>query len=172
MRAKYIRRLISQHSDLMSFPMWTTKQILLFARSLGYSFYTQLPIQRGSTQSTEENLKEIIMSEIRSEHLKNDSISFNRRISDWITEAEQKNKLQHKHDGIEDTATDELLIVDVNSDNNHSTIHHHINDLNIGNKDKLYLPIPNEFQEEYSWITDICRNLQIQFKPEELVKGN
>lgn len=119
----------------------------------------------------DSELKNIIKSELMREHLQNDSISFNHPIIKWLDEVEQKMKTK-KHDRSEcdsDNASEEICVVDVIE--NVANKNDRLNDSSVINAGKLYLPVEARFQNESSWITDVCRDVQFRLQPEEIVEG-
>lgn len=176
LRAKFISRLISK-SLLFRTITWTTKQIILFARTYGYS-PTPTVDAITSDNKADIELKNIIKSELLREHLQNDSISFNRPIIDWLAEAERKLEMK-QYDGNEcasenANATEEIVIVDdiesVENKDEHRVVRP-LNDSFVTDAGKLHLPIEARFQTESSWITDVCRDVQIRLQSEEMVEG-
>lgn len=127
-----------------------------------------------SENQDDSELKNIIKSELMREHLQNDSISFNHPIINWLGEAEQKLETK-KHDRSEsgsDNASEEIIVVDdienvANKDDRCSRL----NDSNVIGTGKLHLPIEMRFQDESSWITDVCRDVQFRLQPEEITEG-
>lgn len=129
-----------------------------------------------SDNKDESELRSIIKSELLREHLQNDSISFNRPIIDWLEKAEQNLEMM-KHDGkvgdMDDTVEEMIIVDDIESEgSNEGKLRS--SRLNAGSTieaGKLHLPIDPRFQEESSWITDICRDVQIRLQPEEILEG-
>lgn len=167
-------RLLSKHITFRAIA-WTTKQIILFARTYGYSPMPSVDATPSDNKDKSE-LKSIIKSELMREHLQNDSISFNRPIIDWLDKAEQ-NLETRKHDGkvgdVEDTIEEMIIVDDIGSGepNEGKQLSSRLNAGSTVDAGKLHLPIDARFQEESSWITDICRDVQIRLQPEEIVEG-
>lgn len=154
---------------------WTTKQIILFARTYGYSPTPTVEATPSENRGDIE-LMNMIKSELMREHLRNDSISFNRPITDWLAEAE-RNLDTRRQDGTKcdsDNAIDEIVIVDdiecVES-KGESRVGRQLNESSEVEAKKLHLPIETSFQDECSWITDVCRDAQIRLQSEEIVEG-
>lgn len=151
---------------------WTTKQIIVFARTYGYSPMPISDVIQSANKDGSE-LKEIVKSELLREHLQNDSISFNRPIVGWLTEAERnlESRKRESNDGDHEHTMDEIVIIDdVESVANKQE--NQLNDAHAIEAGKLYLPIETRFQDECSWITDMCRDVQTRLQPEEIVEGN
>lgn len=174
LRAKFISRLISKHM-LLRGSAWTTKQIILFARTYGYS---PMPIAEAIPSANKDDieLKNIIKSELMREHLQNDSISFNRPIIDWLTESEEKleKKKPTGHLGTSHSEAEEIIVVDdiESVPNKGERGGRPLDDSSaLPEVGKLYLPIETRFQDEASWVADVCRDVQIRLQPEEIVEG-
>lgn len=161
-------------SKLFRTTVWTTKQIILFARTYGYS-PTPTVDATPSENKDDIELKNMIKSELMREHLRNDSISFNRPITDWLAEAE-RNLDTRKQDGTKcdsGNAIEEIVIVDDIEcvSKRESYVGRQLIESSAVEAKKLHLPIETRFQDECSWITDVCRDAQIRLQSEEIVEG-
>lgn len=106
------------------------------------------------------------------ERLQNDSISFNRPMIEWLDEAEGK-LATRKSDGNEsgsDNTAEDIDIEGIESKEEYRVCRP-LNDNNTVDAGKLFLPIETRFQDESSWITDMCRDVQIRLQSEEIVDG-
>lgn len=98
------------------------------------------------------------------EHLQNDVISFNTRLTNWLDQIEENSKtiITKVHD-------DEVVVVDGDA--------MHLERKSGKSKISaslscLHLPIESSYEKELMWINDISRRSQIKFGSEEIVQGN
>lgn len=105
----------------------------------------------------------MVKSELIREHLQNDTISFNTRLTNWIENVEgTRTKSAFK------SFDNQIVIVDDDDDDDckGKVTEHKSKDSGFS-----HLLIDNKFQTELSWINDICRRLQIRFEPEAITEG-
>lgn len=174
MRARYIKQLIAKHTSVSKFkPEWTTRQIIVFARKFGFTPALHPNPSTEETKSNPSTYKDVIKNELIKEHLQNDTISFNHRIKEWLDVAEAKLlKIRKENVSVADDILDtEIIDVDDLSDTTSSSTKMKYLDCKEEYSNKLVLPVENNLQNEFSWIRDLCRGLQIKIQPEELVEG-
>lgn len=178
LRAKYIKVLLSKHPTVSKFtPEWTTRQIVVFARNFCFTPALYPPLSETNTASklTTASYKDIIKDELIREHLQNDTISFNHRIRNWLNDADTKLYKIRKESVQNDKPilNSEVIIVDDEVDAlNSSKDKVALLESKEENLSKDILPVKNDMQNEYLWVRDICRNLQIKYQPEEIIEGN
>lgn len=163
MRAKHIGRLVLRHESLKNKPKWSTKDIVLFGRWFGYtpqSVVQQKPAIK--EEKPEQNVREMVKSELIREHLQNDSISFNKKLTKWIDDVEES-----VTKGLLRSTDDEIVVVD-NDDDEKEQCKKHISPLKTS---KNCLDLPSQSHTEVMWINEVCRRTQIRFGQEEIVEG-
>lgn len=155
-------RLVAKHHTLKEIQKWSTKQIVLFGRWFGYTpasvFRLQDPIK---TENNNQNIREIVKSEIMRENLQNNAISFNTNLVEWIEgiEASETKCLSV-------LADEKFIIVDnVIEECENFTSPHPLYSNNC-----LQFPIENG-SNEIRWINELCRKMQVRFEQEEIVDG-
>ncbi|XP_055309470.1 YEATS domain-containing protein 2 [Sitodiplosis mosellana] len=161
LRAKHISRLVLKHESLKIHPKWSTKDIVLFGRWFGYTPQSVVHKPSIKTEEPEQNVREMVKSELIREHLQNDIISFNKKLTKWI-------------DDVEENVTKDLLrsmddkVVVVDDDDEEEPLKKNTSPLKI---QKNCLQLPNQCHNEVMWINEVCRRTQIRFGQEEIVEG-
>lgn len=167
LRAKYINRLVKRHPNTnISTQVWTTKQIVQYARKFGFT-PPSIRIDGNQVSSTEtsSNLKELIQSEINREHLQNDTISFNTIVSSWISKTEDQFQINGCK-AFSKSNDDDIIDVDnIDSESDAPA------KKNVDNNTSLELRTNDTLQMECAWVTEICHSAQIKLQPEEIVPG-
>lgn len=153
--------MILKHESVKDLRQWSTKDIILFGRWFRYT--PQSVVQQSSVkmEAPEHNVREIVKSELIREHLQNDIISFNKKLTKWIDDVEEnvtKGMLRSLHD--------DIIVVDDEDANGEDK--KYTSPLKT-NKNCMQLPI--QCQNEVLWINEVCRRTQIRFGQEEIVEG-
>lgn len=171
-RAKYIQRLCKKHKKLPNDinKMWTTKEILLFARRLGY---TPTIDNNVTNQLNNNELKTIIQSEIKREQLNRDTITLRTRVTDWIVNREKVHEATQLNNDHYDDRDNLLINIDECDDNKIEKSKTNVCvEQQIPRKNMQWLQLDNNISKECIWVTDICRDIQIHLAPEEIISGN
>lgn len=163
MRAKYVNRLIAKHVALKNLPKWSTKEVLLFGRWFGYTPPSLFNSSSSSTNmENDQNVRDIVKSQLMKEHLQNDVISFNTKVLKWVAGVEENADKCQKQ-----TNDEEIIIVDDQIDD---VSNKKFTSPTKANNNSLQLPIQSGF-DEIMWINEVCRRTQIRFQPEEIEEG-
>lgn len=152
-----------KHESLKYKPKWSTKDIVLFGRWFGYT--PQSVVQQKPSikeEKPEQNVREMVKSELIREHLQNDIISFNKKLTKWIDDVEES-----VTEGSLRTTDDEIVVVDADDDEEEQS-KKHSSPLKTS---KNCLELPNQTHNEVMWINEVCRRTQIRFGQEEIVEG-
>lgn len=170
-RAKFIQRLCRKHPDLkcMSDKWWTTKEIMLYGRRLGYTPCMEVR-DSSACEMNELEIRSVVQSEVKREQLKNSETLTRRTIvNDWISECEQSVSafsMRFEEDAM-------INVDDDDKDDTNSTRRQSVCDdkqTSSGKAVKL-LQIDKNIAKEYAWVTDACRDIQIQLPSEEMCEG-
>lgn len=162
MRAKYLKRLVEKHTQLLGFRKWTTKEIILYGRWFGYTPQSVFNLKIATIKAQNaENVRDIVKSELMREHLQNDIISFNSNLKNWISQAES-NEMKCSSQKIDDT-------IDVDIENDEQSSPTNVSPMKP-NSNCMELPIANG-SDEVTCINEVCRKMQIRFDQEEIVGG-
>lgn len=172
--------MVIKHKDLESFPKWTTKEIVIFARQFGYTppikMQSPFSIAIQSTLEMElENpaqLSNIIKKEIKRERMMyHRSISYNSRISNWINQWFDCRKNQKHVSGSYRLNENDIINVDDIDDfikqpkiKLEPNVNHNINE-------KTQETILLSSDTDGAWISKICQDVQVKLKPEEIIEG-
>lgn len=103
---------------------------------------------------------------MKREHLQNDVISFNTRLTNWLDKIEENTKkiITKKHG-------DEIVVVD--DDIDAMQLEQQSKKSKIGENSKcLHLPIEHSYENEVMWINEVSRRSQVNFGSEEIVPGD
>ena len=168
-RAKYIHRLLIRHTDLSNLKHWTPKEIVLFSRQFAYapslnvSQKNNLIINSGQIGNS---LSSLIKNEIKKERLQESTLSYCRKVTDWIKES----NLNRKPVNNKELNDMEIVNIDEIEDTRRkgASMKTMCKNLLYG---KVYMPIEDNLIKEDSWITDACRDIQLELQPEEILKG-
>lgn len=162
LRAKHINRLIAKHKKLSAFNRWTAKEIILYGRWYGYTPQSVITKPVSDTDA-EDNVRDMIKTELLREHLQNDTISFNTRLTHWIDNFEET-----RMKGFNKFCSNEIIVVD---DDGETDLLEKTSGKTKSDKQVSQLFIGNRFHDESMWTSDICRRLQIHLEPEEICDG-
>lgn len=160
LRAKHISRLVQKHDSLREFQKWSTKDIVLFGRWFGYTPQSVFNLQKSTVQS-EQNVRDMVKSELIREHLQNDTISFNKKLTKWIDEVEETSK------NVKELMDDEIIIVD--DEETDDQLKKDSSPLKFG-ENCIHLPLQSG-HDELMWINEEFRKMQIRFGQEEIIEG-
>lgn len=164
LRAKYINRLVSKHDSLKTVSKWTTRNIVLFGRWFGYTPKSVFNTQKSCAKTeTELNVHEIVKSELMKEHLHNDTISFNAKLTKWLDDVEE-----NVSKGIIKAINDERIIV---VDDDEDELNQSKRKASPLKPSKSHVQLPIQRPDEIMWINEICRKMQIRFEQEEIADG-
>lgn len=150
-----------KHDALKLLPKWSTKDIVLFGRWFGYTPQSVVQQFSAAEEKSEPNVREMVKSELIREHLQNDIISFNRKLTKWIDDVEE-----NVTKGSFKSTDEKIIVVDDDDDDEHDK--KHTSPLKLNNN-CMQLPIQN--QSEVMWINEVCRRTQIRFGQEKIVEG-
>lgn len=176
-RSKHIYRLLKQHKDLQTFPAWTTKEIVVFARKFGYtptftgnwSIKSEVKVK----PATQNNLSSIIKKQIKRERLKTDTLSFSNRITDWISNCSNLEKgIMSDVGNVDDD--DIICVDDIPECRKQIKLEPDLvasSKTTAADVNKQWMPIEASISKEITWVTDVCREIEINLHPEEIVKG-
>lgn len=117
------------------------------------------------------DLKQIIKTEINREHLQNDTISFNHAVNVWIAKAEdrlQTGDIKKRPLFIED---DVIIVDDIDTKFDQRKCSSSVKCNKLEGESNALLPIPDHLQNEFSYVTDVCRDVQVKLEPVEIVEG-
>lgn len=148
---------------------WTTKEIVLYARWFGYTphFASTHSKATKSAGFDQQDVKDIVKTELIREHLENDGISFNIGLVNWMNNVERSVQIQKKKD-----SDDAFVAIDVVDDSDSNETNALRMDQSMHGARKPYLPIDAKYQDGISLVNDVSRSMQIKFEPEELIEGN
>lgn len=153
----------SKHESLREFSKWSTRDIVLFGRWFGYTPNTVQNLQNSKVKNENEpNVRDMVKSELLKEHLQNDTISFNTKITKWLDETEE-----NVSKGFIKKLDESIVIVD--DDDEGEMLKNKTSPLKM-KKNLVQLPIQGE-HDEIMWINEVCRRTQIRFEQEEIVEG-
>lgn len=169
-RAKYIQRLCKKHKKFenVADKMWTTKEILLFARRLGH---TPAFIENDANQCDNIELKTIIQSEIKREQLNSDTVTLRTMVTDWLTKMENITVATQYHNDHDD---DDNLVINIDECDDNKIRKSNANicvEQQMPRNNMQWLRIDDNISKESTWVSDICRDIQIYLAPEEICKG-
>lgn len=174
MRARYIKQLIAKHAIANKLkPEWTIRQIILFGRKFGFTPALRPNLSMVESKLNTASYKDMIKNELIKEHLQNDTISFNHRTKEWLDEADAKlYKIKKENvQNARDVFDSEIIDVDQIANASSSKVKRGFLEYEKEYCNKLTLPVENDMRNEFSWIRDMCRSIQIKIQPEELVEG-
>lgn len=165
LRAKYISRLITKHKQFTDTRKWSTKEIVIYGRCYGYTPPSVI-VKKLSDPNAKENFRDIVKTELIKEHLQNDMISLNTRLTNWIESIDEKYMK-----GVNKWLNDEIITVD--DDDPSEKMEKSQTNLKRQNDSKLpHLLVEDKYQNELMLVNDICRRHQIHCEPEEIDDGN
>lgn len=152
----------SKHTSLKELLKWSTKDIVLFGRWFGYTPKSVQNLQNSTIKTENEaNVRENVKSELMKEHLQNNTISFNTKITKWLDEMDK-----NVSKGLIKSMDNSIIVVDEDED---ELKQKNTSPLKI-NRNLLQLPIQSG-HDVIMWINDICRRTQTRFEQEEIVEG-
>lgn len=150
-----------KHESLKDLPKWSTKNIILFGRWFGYTPQSLVQKSSAVNDGHEQNVREMVKSELIREHLQNDIISFNKKLTKWIDVVEE-----NVTKGVLKSMDDTIIVVDDKDEDDQDNKY---NSPLKTNQNCMQLPIQR--QDEVMWINEVCRRTQIRFGQEEIVEG-
>lgn len=171
LRAQYIRNQILKHPHINNFS-WTTKQIVIYGRMYGYSpipIYTQVKVNKDVTPN---EYRDIIKSTIDREHMYNDVISFSGFVNQWIDKNEENLKQLYikNHKMYDNENDDELIIVD-SIENTYKKNDNFVSQQETFTFNDVMIPMDENSVNECCWITEVCREMNVDIKPEKICDG-
>lgn len=146
--------------------IWTTKEIILFARKFAYSPKIQSLSYKEEEDYNENSLKEMIKKEIKREKLSMiSSTSYNHDIYEWLSEFSKKVI----------SVKDEVEVINVDDDDE-------VEDNVVKNRkfvspqkcidgSKTVMSLKYGLETEGAWVTELCSEISINLKAEEIIKG-
>lgn len=161
-RAKFVLRMIQQHPDLKTQLPWVTREVILFGRRFGYTPANTVTVNKPLQSS--DTLKDLIKQHMKAEQLKNVTLTYNNKVSDFI---EKYDNLTRTYSI---TSTGPLEIVDVDGANETPNIDQKTK-LTQPCSDELVLDVNKIMQSGGMLVNDICHDIQIKLEKEEIVDG-
>lgn len=147
--------------------IWTTKEIILFARKFAYSPKIQSLTYKEDEDYNENSLKEIIKKEIKREKLSMiSSTSYNHDIYEWLNEVSKK--IISVKDEIEVINVDDCDFVE---DKSNLVNGKFISPQKCIDGSKTVMALQNDLEREGAWVTELCSDISINLKSEEIIKG-
>ncbi|XP_055859296.1 YEATS domain-containing protein 2 [Episyrphus balteatus] len=170
LRAKYISRSITQHPKLKTANLWTTKEIVIFARHHAYTPVinstqeakdAQIGNNKIKTETKDPSLTELVKNEIEKEHIHYQTVTPNHRICDWTERAWKRVNTHYK---------EHETIIDVDGlDDNESETKRLIKQSPLKTyQGKLWLSIDEKLEKEANLVSGMCQDIGIRLQPEEI----
>lgn len=154
--------MVEKHKKLNVLSKWSTKEIILFGRWFGYTPQSVYSTPNAAIkEEKEQNIREMVKTELIQEHLQTDVISFNTKLMNWIENVEE-NVMK----GAMQPIDEQIINVDEDDDDQNER---RISPLKV-NRNSMEMPIQSG-HNELLWINEICRRMKIRFEPEEIVEG-
>ncbi|XP_055378320.1 uncharacterized protein LOC129610028 [Condylostylus longicornis] len=153
LQCKYFSTLMKNH-DQFPETSWSTKEIILYARSYGFT----LPQNVCAVSSTQSKVfKNIISNDEESDEIQSSSESLE-QIYKWINEYSKN---------LENSRNAEKINIDDESDtqNNELQTKKHLSPIKY-EQHSMITPIEENFEKDSKLIKEICRGINIDFKPE------
>lgn len=147
--------------------IWTTKEIILFARKFAYSPKIQHLTYKEDEDYNENSIKEMIKKEIKREKLTMiSSTSYNHDIYEWLNEFSKKVI----------SVKEEVEVINVDDDDVEGDV---MNGKNIKfvspqkciDGTKTVMALKNDLETEGAWVSQLCSDISINLKSEEIIKG-
>lgn len=179
LRGKYISRLIATHScfskqsESLNSRIWTTREVVLFARLHAYTPVINENIniiKNGNTNST-DLLSSLVKDEIKRENqLCFKTITPHNKVSDWANETWSNiNRYfdENDHELIIDV---ENVDDDVSEEMNAQTSYINTSPLKY-KSGKVWFPIRKNLEYGANFVQTTCQEAQIRLQPEEIING-
>ncbi|XP_055918092.1 YEATS domain-containing protein 2 [Eupeodes corollae] len=176
LRAKFISRSIAQHPKLKTADLWTTKEIVIFARHHAYTPVInsmevhnqqakdgQIGNKLTKTDHKDASLTELVKHEIEKEQIRYQTVTPNHRICDWTERAWKRVNSHYKeHDTIIDVdSLDEI--------HNEMESKRHIKQSPLKtHQGKLWLSMDEKLEKEANLVSGMCQDIGIRLQPEEI----
>lgn len=147
--------------------IWTTKEIILFARKFAYSPKIQSLSYKEEEDYNENSLKEMIKKEIKREKLSMiSSTSYNHDIYEWLNEFSKKVI----------SVKDEVEVINVDDDDEEmedNVVKHnkYVSPPKCIDGSKTVMSLKYDLETEGAWVSELCSDISINLKAEEIIKG-
>lgn len=147
--------------------IWTTKEIILFARKFAYSPKIQNVTYKEEEDYNENSIKEMIKKEIKREKLTMiSSTSYNHDIYEWLNEFSKKVI----------PVKDEVEVINVDDDDVEEDVLNGKNNKFVSPQkcidgSKTTMALKYDLETEGAWVSQLCSDISINLKSEEIIKG-
>lgn len=145
--------------------IWTTKEIILFARKFAYSPKIQYLTYKEDEDYNENSIKEMIKKEIKREKLTMiSSTSYNHDIYEWLNEFSSKII----------SVKDEIEVINVDDDDVEEDVFNtkFVSPQKCIEGLKTVMTLKPDLESEGTWVTQLCNDISINLKSEEIIKGS
>lgn len=163
-RAKFVHNLLKNHNTLKTKKIWTTKEIILFARKFAYSPKIQFLTYKEEEDYNENSIKEMIKKEIKREKLTMiSSTSYNHDIYEWLNEFSKKII----------SVKDEVEVINVDDDDVEEDLVNNkfVSPQKCIDGSKTVMALKYDLETEGAWVSQLCSDISINLKTEEIIKG-